>query len=364
MSILTAVGRALGTNPTPQAFRFYDVIAALSFGKAPLSAAPAAGCLLPFPPLGAPAVSPLSNVDTLLGMATTLWPIIHRLSNLLTIKTTLEREMRIDSLSAKVSRLQNEFTTTTKTIEEALEQWQPCLPASFIPDSFDEDEAGLTSPRLAAEAQTTNPMDPEVRAAAAENRRMNSILSNSLAYRHSAFVYLYRTIYGHARSHPLVQKHTHASLRHCVSTVAHEGPMGALLWPLFVGACEAMTERDRCLARRAFAAIDKRQGMTNIERAWEIVREVWNRADRIDEERRREEEAARREADLATRQVGLSDGLASAMGLDASLGATRCFDAFPGRLGFSLSGKGAADMKGVDLWRRVSQEMGVNIVFG
>jgi hypothetical protein len=288
-------------------------------------------------------------------MATTLWPIIHRLSNLLTIKTELERLMQEDPTTPRVAAIRTELDTTTEAIEAALNQWQPCLPANFVPDiQADDDES--TSPKSHPE----NPLDPEARAAAAENRRLNSILSNSMAYRHSALVYLYRTIYGHARSDPLVQRHAHASLRHCVSTVAHEGPMGALLWPLFVAACEAMTERDRCLARRAFAAIDKRQGMTNIERAWEIVREVWNRADKIDAHRRREEEA-RRASEVAASAAGLSLDMPATPGVAMNPG--RCYDAFPGRLIAGLDGKGA-DFRGVDLWRRISQEMGVNIVFG
>jgi hypothetical protein len=312
-------------------------------------------------------------VDTLLGMATTLWPIIHRLSNLLSVKTELEGAARNSAASSKAAVLRTEFETTCKAIEVALEQWHPCLPPHFTPDDFDSDDQDVISPKNEATSgstptTTSNPLDPEARAAIAENRRLNSILSNSLAYRHSAFVYLYRTIYGHARSEPVVQRHTHISLRHCVSTVAHEGPMGALLWPLFVAACEATTERDRCLARRAFAAIDKRQGMTNIERAWEIVREVWSRADRMEEDKRREEEA-RRQAEMAAEKAGLGDCLlGSGAGVGpgtAMVGLGRCFEPFPGRLDMvGWDARAGSEGRGVELWRRVSEEMGVNIVFG
>jgi hypothetical protein len=96
--------------------------------------------------------------------------------------------------------------------------------------------------------------------------------------------------------------------------------MGALLWPLFVAACEATSLSDRDLARQAFVAIDRRQGMTNIDRAWNIVQEVWRRAD----------EAERRHEDLS------QGDMASVLG---------------------LSGGG-------DLWRRVSEDMGMTIVFG
>ncbi|KAF7558453.1 hypothetical protein G7046_g5698 [Stylonectria norvegica] len=255
----------VATDPTgvflERAFRFYDVIAALSFGTAPISTAPGASYLTPFPPLDSSgASSPLGSVDTLLGMATSLWPIIHRLSNLLVLKDQLDAAVTHGELS-KVAVLRTEFENTASAIETALEDWHPMLP----PDSpLAQDPEGLTADK------------------ATERVRLQSILNNALAYRHSAFVYLYRTIYSYPRSHALVQRHTHVSLTHCVGTVNNAGPMGALLWPLFVSACEAISQGDRELARQAFVALDRRQGMMNIGRAWCIVQEVWKRADKAE----------------------------------------------------------------------------------
>lgn len=248
--------------------------------------------MAPFPPLDSVgASSPLGSVDTLLGMATTLWPIIHRLSNLLVLKDRLDAAISHGEI-AKVSVLRTEFEKSAASIETALEQWNPILP----PDSYDSENTSL--------------------AKAAEKTRLQSILNNALAYRHSAFVYLYRTIHSYPRSHALVQRHTHLSLTHCVGTVSNAGPMGALLWPLFVAACEAMTPTDRDQAQQAFVAIDRRQGMMNIERAWTIVQEVWKRADK---------------ADLMSMEEEVI------------------------RMGVRRGG---------DLWRKVSEDMGVTIVFG
>ncbi|KAH8714497.1 fungal-specific transcription factor domain-containing protein [Ilyonectria robusta] len=278
-----------------RAFRFYDVIAALSFGTAPLSSAPGASYMTPFPPLDSGgASSPFGSVDTLLGMATSLWPIIHRLSNLLALKDQLDSAVTHGELS-KVAVLRTEFEVTASSIESALKDWTPGLPSDSV--------------------LTRNPEELTTEQSA-ERGRLQSILNNALAYRHSAFVYLYRTIYSYPRTHPLVQRHTHVSLTHCVGTVNNAGPMGALLWPLFVAACEATSLGDRDLARQAFVAIDRRQGMTNIQRAWCIVQEVWNRADKADLVQQQEE--------------------AMLMGVRS----------------------------GGDLWRRVSADMGVTIVFG
>lgn len=242
-------------------------------------------------------MSPVGSVDALLGMATSLWPIIHRLSNLRGLKDRLEEgESRGDI--AKISSLRTEFESTASAIQVALKQWQPVLPSD------------------SALARDPNDLSPDE---CVERARLQSILNNALAYRHSAFVYLYRTIHDYPRNHAMVQRHTHVSLTHCVGTVSNEGPMGALLWPLFVAACEATSLGDRDLARQAFVAIDRRQGMTNIDRAWSIVQEVWRRAD---EAERSQEEWPRGDMNV---MLGYERG---------------------------------------DLWRRVSQDMGMNIVFG
>ncbi|KAI0450402.1 hypothetical protein F5B21DRAFT_438056 [Xylaria acuta] len=258
--LLTPVGLFL-----ERAFGFYDVITALSLGTPPLSTAPSAGGLLPVPPLDAPAASPLTNVDTLLGMATTLWPIMHRLSNLLSIKKELEDAQRMKQAS-KVAVLRTEFETTSQAIEAALTQWKPCLPPKITIQGDVLVLKGVVGEEI-----------PEM-------ARLQSILHNALAYRHSASVYLYRTIYGYSPKHELVQQHSHSALRHCVETTAARGPMSALLWPLFAAACEAISTADRELARKAFSEIEQRQGMTNIQEAWRIIQEVWKRLDSLDDD--------------------------------------------------------------------------------
>lgn len=246
------------TLTVSQAFRFYDVITALSLGTAPIATAPAAGCLIPLPPLDAPSASPMRNVDTLLGMATTLWPIMHRLSNLFSLKNELDNAVKLHQTS-KTAVLRTEFETTSHAIELALQRWQPSLPPNLVIREGDiETRDGQILP---------------------EQRLLGSILHNALAYRHSAFVYLYRTIHGYSPGHALVQKHVHASLVYCSQTVAFKGPMGALLWPLFVAACEAISKEDRELAEKTFGEYDTHQGMANIDNAWGVAREVWKQHD-------------------------------------------------------------------------------------
>ncbi|KAK6586860.1 hypothetical protein PZA11_000150 [Diplocarpon coronariae] len=242
-----------------RAFRFYDVIAALSLGTAPSSGEQITPFPLPTPTDSNPN-SPLNAVDTLLGLSTDLWPIIHRLSHLLSFKTSLEAAVLAGETS-KATVLKTELESTSQAIEHALNSWKPSFASSpgFTPDA-------------------------DLESLEKQSMRIQSIFHNAEAYRHSAFVYLYRTIRSQPRGHSVVQRHTHLALQACSNVVSlaekcHDGPMSALLWPLFVSACEATTGGDRELAMKAFYGTERRQGMTNIQRAWEVVQEVWRRAD-------------------------------------------------------------------------------------
>ncbi|OIW27670.1 hypothetical protein CONLIGDRAFT_645918 [Coniochaeta ligniaria NRRL 30616] len=401
-----------------RAFRFYDVIAALSNGTAPLSSAPAAGCLAPLSPLGAPPRSPLSSVDTLLGMATTLWPILHRLSTLPSLKAELDAAVGADgadgkaaSSSAKIAVLRTEFEMSASSVEEALQAWQPYMPVnglSAAAASHDDADDADASPsqedmdltnamKRVAELDANDESSPKPNQEGADNlksatptttgreaagepgsvpsatppNRLQSILHTALAYKHSALVYLYRTVHELERPHSAVQRHTRASLRHCAGTVSAKGPMGALLWPLFVAACEAVGEEYRALARQTFLGVERRQGMMNIERAWAIVQEVWRRAD----------EGVDGGGETTPRQQGDGEHASSSFGpgygplgefpmmsfeelfgegtVASPVGAER-----PASRAGVKSGTRQKRGRGVDLWRRVSADMGVNIVFG
>ena len=235
---------------------------------------------------------PQPSIDPLLGLATSLWPVIHKLSSLLALKKEIEESAAHAETQGSAS-LRSEFDALCSDVECALHEWQPMLPA-----------AG----KLRAMGGQANDM-------VITEKQLQSTLNTALAYRHSSLVYLYRTIYECPRHHPMVQHHASASLLHCAATVESGGPMGALLWPLFVASCEATLLRDRALAREAFKGIGQRQGMTNIDRAWMIVQEVWSRTD-----------------DAHESEPPTTGG----------------------------AGQGQKDL----LWRRVSDEMGMVIVFG
>ncbi|KAE9567272.1 hypothetical protein CGMCC3_g16583 [Colletotrichum fructicola] len=230
-----------------KAFQFYDVIAALSLAASPVSATPDSDHEYPLG-LPSPKLTRTTFGDPLLGMTGDLWPILYRLSSLKALKGDLESAVTADQQS-KVSVLRTEYEATSRAIENALQEWVPPILPKNITTPF-ETQAG---------AQDS----------------LQAMVHNSLAYRHSALVYLNRSIYGYPVNHPAVQTNCYLALKSCVAVISSGGPVNALLWPLFVAACEAITDHDRGLARYAFMEIERRQGMINIERARAIVLHQW-----------------------------------------------------------------------------------------
>lgn len=272
----------------------------MSFGTSTLSEAPLPGCISPFLPVDSKGASaPVGSADALLGMATSLWPVVHQLSNLGGLKDQLAKTVAAGDAET-ADKLRSELDATASVVEASLLAWEP--------------EMSLSADGQGEKEEVPGPL--------------RGILSNALAYRHSSLVHLYRSIQGAGRDDVRVQAHVQASLGFCVGTVESDGPMGALLWPLFVAACEASDEGDRALAARSFREIEKHQGMANIEQSWRIVQEVWRRADA--------EEQTTADAEDVDMEIVL----------DATATPTR------GNVGQE------------DLWRQVCRDMGLAVVFG
>lgn len=194
--------------------------------------------------------SPMASVDTLFGLVADLWPIIHRLSSLVDVKQNLEKEELNSPDHEKPSNLRTDFETNTSSIELALQQWVPKIPASAL--------------------TLENPAD---------DSRLQSIMNNAEAHKQASFVFLYRRLLSHGRSDPKVQTPTKQTLQACLRVVIFSGPMATLVWPLFTAASEAIEDVDRNVARTVFRHLETRQGMNNIVTAWEVCEEIWRRSD-------------------------------------------------------------------------------------
>ncbi|KAI9701102.1 MAG: hypothetical protein M1836_001771 [Candelina mexicana] len=241
-------GRRSKHGPTSafleKSFRYFDVICALSFGTSPLS-----GSIAPSPndePFSPHESSAMSAVDTLFGLFGDLWPIIHRLSHLYSLKQKLEKAESPE----KAADIRHEIDTSAPTLELALHQWTPKFSASLAPSE---------SP--------------------VEDSRLQSILNNAEAYKQAAFVYLFRDIQGLSRHSPKVQTHAKQALQASLRVVIFAGPMSSMLWPLFTAAGEAIEDVDQNVARTVYRHLEGRQGMQNIVNSWDVCEEVWRRGE-------------------------------------------------------------------------------------
>ncbi|KFY01972.1 hypothetical protein V497_02222 [Pseudogymnoascus sp. VKM F-4516 (FW-969)] len=262
-------------------FQYYDVITALSFSTTPISSAPTP--LLPLNTLRAICPSAYNDFDSLLGMAANFWHTIHRLSLLCELKAEIQKaESCSDTMKAMV--LRTELECNSNAIEHLLTQWKPSvqwpsqpskpiLPATI--EQFGFPCPTTTSPDWAHDLSSYNNATND--GLTYPDAHILSVVDNGEAYRHAALVFLYRNIYELDRSNPKVKMHVRLTLDACVRVVGWAGPMPALLWPMFIGSVEAISEEDRSIATMAFTGTERRQGMLNITRSWEIVKEVWQR---------------------------------------------------------------------------------------
>lgn len=210
--------------------------------------------------------SNIPTIDKLLGMTTQLWPVMYSLARLDKMRKEANA-VEVAGFYAAACALRAEMKIKGESVEQALKDWRP----------LKRNGTTISSLQFCTE-----------NGAEVENHRQ-SIVCNAEAYRQAALVHLYRRVNSQARCSSTVQYHTKATLAACLRVIMYEGPMSTLLWPLFIGACEARKDMDRQIAKMIFQELMGRQGFLNIKQAWEIVKEVWRRSEAKAEEVRWED---------------------------------------------------------------------------
>ena len=95
------------------------------------------------------------------------------------------------------------------------------------------------------------------------------------AYKHAAFIYLYRVWFNVGAPHPLTLKHAQSSLRH-LNAVALSSPLlSAHVWPLWTAGCETIdAEQRRSVCERVDAMYGVRH-LPSLRRIRLDIEEVW-----------------------------------------------------------------------------------------
>ncbi len=182
-----------------------------------------------------------NEVDPLLGCASTLFPLIGRVANLV-------RRVR------KSSRNSINIISQANDLKAAIEDWQ--LPTGFEP-----------------------PEDP--------TSEIQHSMQTAEAYRWATLLYLHQAV-------PEIPSRSAAELAQEVLRFLATVPLGSRtiivqIYPLLAAGCEVSAPEDRQWVQNRWAAMMQRMLIGNLDRCWEVIKEVWDRCDTDEADKRRQQ---------------------------------------------------------------------------
>jgi len=122
------------------------------------------------------------------------------------------------------------------------------------------------------------------------------------AYRHAAFIFLYRVVYNVGALHPLTVRH----VRHCLDALAGVPSTSSLasvhVWPLFTAGCESTEYADREFCRRRLLSMYGERKLPSLPRVLAAMETVWAQKDK--EARRGVEEVTKLDCIAVLKQQG------------------------------------------------------------
>lgn len=179
------------------------------------------------------------KVDPLMGCASTLFPLIGRVANLV---------RRV----SKTARNSINIISHANDLKMAVEDWEP-------PDFFE-----------APEDRTSD---------------IKHSLDTAEAYRWATLLYLHQAV-------PEMPSKPSEELAQKVLVYLLQVPLSSRaviiqIYPLLAAGCEVTSNEDRAWVEDRWAAMMQRMLIGNLDRCWEVVREVWNRRDADESEKAR-----------------------------------------------------------------------------
>ncbi|OJD24777.1 hypothetical protein ACJ73_03860 [Blastomyces percursus] len=188
--------------------------------------------------------SPIHDVDPLMGCATTLFPLISRVASLVQ-KVRKSRSNSIPLISQALE------------LKTLIEEWE--APKYFQP-----------------------PEDP--------TSNVQHSFQTAQAYRWATLLYLHQAV-------PEVPSESGAELAKRVLMLLATVPPSSRativhIYPLFVASCEVESQEDRNWVKERWAAMQSRLMIGNIDRCFEVVREVWRRRDSFNERNKNSPQAS------------------------------------------------------------------------
>lgn len=206
------------------------------------------------------------NVDPLLGCAQSLFLIMGRTATLI---SKIRRE-EVEKKGYKKKRTGHRNSLSTITLATLLKQqlmdWKPTISTNMI------NQKNLADNN---EEKSTSTWD------------MSSCIATAEAYRYSTLLYLHQAV----PEIPTLSSHQYAEK---VFILLASIPLTSNIhvvhiFPLLVASCEAEVgeEREWCISR--WSILSEKMWIGNIDRALEVVKEVWRRKDEETNRRKRQE---------------------------------------------------------------------------
>lgn len=194
------------------------------------------------------------TIDPLLGIAQTLFPIMSDVATL--IEQVRRAKVKAKAISDKNSKTPLRLISRAVELKTAIERWKiPPLPQ--MPN------------KVPAEDPTFD---------------LNAAVATAEAYRYATLLYLHQTV-------PEVPSQGSHSLAENVMMLLASVPGSSRtlvthMFPLFVASCEAKPGEEREWARERWTELIDKMWIGTIERAWEVVKEVWARKDALSGKKR------------------------------------------------------------------------------
>ncbi|KIW17369.1 hypothetical protein PV08_04563 [Exophiala spinifera] len=179
------------------------------------------------------------EVDPLMGCATTLFPLLGRVANLI----QRVRKTETNSLT---------LVSTAMELKEQLQQWQ--VPSAMMVE---------------------RPEDP--------NSEVQHSIQTAEAYRYATLLYLHQAV-------PEIPSDPASTLAKKVLLTLASVPLSSRttiiqIFPLFAASCEVTDADDRNWVMQRWGAMMARLKIGNVSACWSVIQEVWNRRDAYESEK-------------------------------------------------------------------------------
>ena len=192
--------------------------------------------------------APNQGIDPLMGCASTLFPLIGRVANIIRkVRTSVKNSLLIVSRASE--------------LKDAIEKWE----APMITEVPEDQSTEIKHSQRTAEA-----------------------------YRWATLLYLHQAvpeIYSGSVT-KLIAAMAKEVLNHLANVPPTSGAIIIQIFPLLAASCEVIGGEDRKWVADRWEGMMARMNIQNLDKCWIIVKEVWERRDNREQERRRQKHRA------------------------------------------------------------------------